>query len=87
VWLRLIIGIFWRQLPDAMPHKHAALLNAYSCFNNQPHAMTSNAGVTILDEVLACIGGRIAAILIQPADKNKNNIASLHNEVVCILWC
>ena len=38
---------------------------------------------SILDEALACVGQRITSILIQPADrKDKNYIASLHNEVV-----
>lgn len=46
--------------------------------------MSSGARASILDEVLACIGERIACILIQLADKDKNYIASLRNEVVGI---
>ena len=46
--------------------------------------MSSDAGTSILDEALACIGRRIASILIQTADKDENYIASLHNEVVRI---
>jgi len=46
--------------------------------------MPSTSGTSILDEALACIGQRIAVILIQPADKDKNYITSLHNEVVGI---
>jgi hypothetical protein len=47
--------------------------------------MTSITSTSLLDEALACIGQRIAFILIQSADKDENYIASLHNEVVCIL--
>jgi hypothetical protein len=39
-------------------------------------------GTSILEETLSCIGQRIASILIHPADKDKNYIASLQNEVV-----
>jgi hypothetical protein len=46
--------------------------------------MPSDAGASILEEALACIGQRINSILIQPDDKDKNYIASLHNEVVRI---
>jgi hypothetical protein len=46
--------------------------------------MPSNAGTSILEEALACIGQRIDSILTQAGDKDKNYIASLHNEVVCI---
>ena len=46
--------------------------------------MSSGAGISILDEALACIGQRVAAILIHPADKDKTYIASLRNEVVGI---
>jgi hypothetical protein len=49
--------------------------------------MSSSEGASILDEALACLGQRIAAILIQTADKDKNYIASLRNEVVGISWC
>jgi hypothetical protein len=44
--------------------------------------MSSGIHVSILDEALVCIAGRITSILLQPADKDKNYIASLHNEVV-----
>jgi hypothetical protein len=47
--------------------------------------MSSDTGSSIIVEGLACIGQRIASILIQPADKDKNYIASLHNEVVGII--
>ena len=47
--------------------------------------MSSNTSTSILDEALACIGQRIASILIQPATKEQNYIVSLHNEVVRIL--
>ena len=46
--------------------------------------MFSDDGISILDEALACIGHRIAGILIHPADKDKTYIASLRNEVVGI---
>ena len=46
--------------------------------------MSSDPAISILDEALACMGQRIASILIQPAEKNKTYIASLHNEVVMI---
>ncbi|KAF8260377.1 hypothetical protein EI94DRAFT_1706334 [Lactarius quietus] len=38
-------------------------------------------GVSIFDAALACIGDRISIILLQAGDKDKNYIASLHNEV------
>jgi hypothetical protein len=60
----------------------AVLLDIHPCFMNQPHTMSSDTGTSILDEALACIGQRIASVLIQPADKDKNYIISLHNEVV-----
>jgi hypothetical protein len=47
-----------------------------------PRAMSSDAGTSILEEALDFIGQRIASALIQPADKDNNYIASLHNEVV-----
>jgi hypothetical protein len=46
--------------------------------------MPSGIAASILGEALACIGQRIASILIQPAEKDNNYIASLHNEVVGI---
>jgi len=46
--------------------------------------MSSNTGTSILDEALTYIGQRIASILIQPGEKDKHYIASLHNEVVSI---
>ena len=49
--------------------------------------MSSDTDTSILDEGLACMGQRIASILTQHADKDKNYIASLHNEVVGIIWC
>jgi hypothetical protein len=49
--------------------------------------LPDNAGASILDEALACIGGRIALILIQPGDKDQNYVTSLHNEVVGIFQC
>jgi len=57
-----------------------------SCFKNQPHTMSSNIGASILDEGLACIGQRIASILIQPANKDNHYITSLHNKVVSIFY-
>ena len=44
--------------------------------------MQPSADLSILDEALACIGQRIASVLIQPAEKDEIYIASLHNEVV-----
>jgi hypothetical protein len=44
--------------------------------------MSSDTGASILVEALACIGQRIALILVHPADKDENYIASLRNEVV-----
>jgi hypothetical protein len=46
--------------------------------------MSSNTDTSILDEALVCIGERIASALIQPANRDKNYVASLHNEVVGI---
>jgi hypothetical protein len=51
--------------------------------------MSSEAGASILDATLACIGERISIILLQPqagatGNKDGNYIASLHNEVVSI---
>jgi hypothetical protein len=46
--------------------------------------MSSETGISILEEALVYIGQRIASIIIQPADKDKNYIASLRNEVVGI---
>ena len=37
--------------------------------------------------MLACIGKRISAALLQPCDKNENYITSLHNGAVCIIQC
>jgi hypothetical protein len=59
-----------------------ALQGVHSYFNSLPHPMPSNTGASILDDALDCIGQRIASILIQPADKDKSYITSLHNEVV-----
>jgi hypothetical protein len=49
--------------------------------------MSPDTCASIFDDALACIGQRIASILIQPADKDKTYIASLRNEVVCISPC
>ena len=46
--------------------------------------MSPDPCTSILDEALACVGQRIALILIQLANKDKNYIASLRNEVVSI---
>ena len=46
--------------------------------------MSSTSRTSILEEALACIGQRIASILVHPADKDNNYITSLHNEVVGI---
>jgi hypothetical protein len=46
--------------------------------------MPSDTSSSVLDEALACVGQRIASILTQPADKDKNYIVSLCNEVVGI---
>jgi hypothetical protein len=46
--------------------------------------MPSDTATSILEDALACIGQRIASILMQPAEKDNNYIASLHNEVVGI---
>jgi len=85
VSLWLIVGIFfgstfWLQFLISV----AVTRDLHSCFKNQSYAMSSNEGASILDEALACIGQRIASILIQPAEKEHNYIASLHNEVVGI---
>ena len=48
--------------------------------------MSSSTGAAILDEALACIGHRIASILIQPARQDETYIASLYNEVVSISY-
>jgi ethanolamine ammonia-lyase large subunit len=46
--------------------------------------MSTETGASILDGVLICIGDRISAILLNPADKDEKYIASLHNEVASI---
>ena len=48
--------------------------------------MSSITGASILNEALACIGQRIISILTQPVHKDKNYIASLHNEVVGFMF-
>jgi hypothetical protein len=48
--------------------------------------MSSDTGTSILDEALACIGQRIAFIIVHPSDKDHHYIASLHNEVVGIVY-
>ena len=76
----LIIGISQWQLPDAISHKHY-WISIYHVI------MSSDAGASIFDEALACIGQRITLILVHPTDKDKNYIASLQNEVVSICYC
>lgn len=49
--------------------------------------MSAETGTSVLDAALACIGQRITTILLQPGDKDKNYIASFHNEVVSIIQC
>lgn len=46
--------------------------------------MPSDTAASILEEALACVGQRIASILIQADEEDNNYIASLHNEVVGI---
>jgi hypothetical protein len=66
----------------------AFLLGVPSCFKRQQlHAMSSDAGASIFDDALACLGQRIAFILIRSADKDTNYIVSLHNEVVSVSPC
>jgi hypothetical protein len=48
--------------------------------------MSSNTGVSILDEALGCISQRIVSILIRPAEQDDAYITSLHNEVVRISY-
>ena len=85
VYLWLIVGIFFgRTFRLQFLISVAVTRDLHSCFKNQPYAMSSNEGASILDEALACISQRIASILIQPAEKEQNYIASLHNEVVGI---
>jgi hypothetical protein len=62
----------------------AALWGIPSCFKSLPQTMSSDAGTSILDDALACIGQRIASILIRPVNEDQSHIASLHNEVVGI---
>ena len=40
--------------------------------------------MSLLEVMLDCFGERISGILLQSGDKDKNYIASLHNEVVSI---
>jgi hypothetical protein len=49
-------------------------------------AMSFNAGSSVFDEALACIGQRIASILKHRVKKEEHYIVSLHNEVVGIIW-
>jgi len=84
VQLCLLISNFQQQLPDRISHiSFAVSQNIHSPFN-WPHAMSPKTGAFIFNEALACIGQRIASILIQPANKDKNYIISLHNKVVGI---
>ncbi len=85
--LHSIVGIFGGSFQMQTLISIAVLWDVYFCFKSQMHSMTSVTGTSILNEALACIGQRIAFILIQPADKDENYIASLHNEVVCISQC
>ena len=48
--------------------------------------MSSNADTSILDDALACIGQRIAAIVIRSAGQDEMYVSSLHNEVVGISY-
>ena len=88
VQLCFIIGIFRWLLPDTISYKHCCSMGFYSnsCFKNQPRTMSSDTGASILNEGLACIGQRIASILIQPANKDNHYITSLHNKVVSIFY-
>ena len=63
-----------------------AMQGVFSCFKHKPPTtgMSPKAGASILEEALVCIGQRIATILIQPTDRDKNYITSLYNEVVGI---
>jgi hypothetical protein len=49
--------------------------------------MSAETGSSVLDGALTCIGERISTILFRHGDKDKNYIASLHNEVVSIIQC
>ena len=60
---------------------------AYSSLKTQLRTMSSITDTSILDKVLVCFGKRIALALIQPAGRDKNYVASLHNEVVGIYYC
>jgi hypothetical protein len=84
VQLRLIIGIFCGSFPVQFLIKNFCSAGRSFLLKNQPHSMSSDAGASVLDEALACIGRRIASILVQPTNKDKNYIASLRNEVVGI---
>jgi hypothetical protein len=44
--------------------------------------MSTETSTSLLDDALTCIGRRITLILLDPGDKGKNYVASLHNEVV-----
>ena len=46
--------------------------------------MSSETGALILDAMLTFIGKRISIVLLQPGNKDKNYITSLHNEVASI---
>jgi hypothetical protein len=83
VKLRLISGIF--SAAYRRNFSQALLLHRTLILLQEPlRTMPSVTGTSILDEALVCIGQRIASILIQPADVDKNYVASLHNEVVSI---
>ena len=49
-----------------------------------PYIMSSNPPMSLLEVMLDCFGQRISGILLRSGDKDKNYIASLHNEVVSI---
>jgi hypothetical protein len=87
--MRLVIQIpglcQWKSLGP--PHILGAASKCKFCFKNQPKAMSSDKNPSILDQALFCISERIVSILIQPADKDKDYIASLRNEVVRISLC
>ncbi len=78
-WHRLTLD---HRQSSALKHRNPILSSL-----ELPSIMSDETGTSILDGALACIGQRITTIFLQPGNKDKNYIASFHNEVVSIIQC
>ena len=92
-----MLGMMQHQCRLALDYRHSSAASEGSLLsieipfhlqiNSRPHIMSVEVGTSILDAALACIGERLSAILLRPADGGRNYITSLHNEVVSITQC